>query len=253
MDGTFVKEIERLAKEAAGEGVLVETVEAEPHENLYSTVQLFNLPKDHAPDEPAVLKVHSLQGLVDYIAANRDELKGAECMIHVVSPTCVRIISKLQPRAKRFTYLEAEALDHVQGWTERWVPLEEAIIGLQSRFAEGGDRARVLRVLGNVTEKAEVNVLDDGISQQVTTRAGTTGMKEESPVPNPVMLRPYRTFSEVEQVESPYLLRMRSGAHEGRQSQVALFEADGGAWELEAVQVVASWLQGQVGDFAILH
>lgn len=246
MEGTAVLNIASLAHQAA-------EIQANAVGEEFSAVQLHRLPKEHAPDEPGVLKVHSLQGLVDYIAANRDELAGAECMVHVVTPTLVRIISKLQPRAKRFTYLEAEALDHVSGWAGKWMPLEEAIIGLQARFTDGGDRARVLRVLGNVTEKAEINVEDDGISQHVTTRAGTTGLKEESPVPNPVMLRPYRTFTEVAQVESPYLLRMRTGAQAGQQTQVAFFEADGGGWELEAVQNVAAWLKDQVGDFAILH
>lgn len=249
MDGTFVERLRELAQAAAGGEVLFENAEGE----AFTTIPTHRLPKEHAPDEPGVLKVHSLQGLVDYIAANRDELVGAECMVHVVSPTCVRIVSKLQPRATRFTYLEAEALDHVKGWTEQWMSLETAIIGLQARFTGAGDRARVLRVLGNVTEKAEINVEDDGVSQHVTTRAGTTGLKEESPVPNPVMLAPYRTFSEVQQVQSPYLLRMRTGMNSGQQSQVALFAADGGAWELEAVQNVAAWLKDQVGDFAILH
>ena len=45
-------------------------------------------------------------------------------------------------------------------------------------------------------------------------------------VPNPVTLRPFRTFIEVEQPESKFIFRMREGG------RCAIFEADGahGSW-----------------------
>jgi len=250
MDGTAVKEIERLAQEAAGEGVVVTAADAAGKVDLYSTIQLHRLPKEQQPDEPSPLGVHSLQGLVDYLAANRDELKGADCMIHVVSPTLVRVVSRLQPRAKRFAYLEAEALDLVSGFLDHFHQIEVMVIALQARFTRAGARDEVLKLLGNVTDDAEVRVEDDGVTQKVKTRAGIV-LKDESPVPNPVRLAPYRTFREVAQPVSPFILRLRRGGEEG--PKVALFESDGGAWELQAVENIATWLDGKVGDFAILH
>lgn len=48
-------------------------------------------------------------------------------------------------------------------------------------------------------------------------------------MPNPIPLRPYRTFSEVEQPQSPFVFRVKpDGQGEVR---MALFEADGKAWE----------------------
>ena len=257
-DGSFVTAIQELAQRAAGDDVIIEVETEEITLESLSTIPLHRIPKELPPDEPAALVVHSLQGLVDYIEANRDELNGAHCAVHVVSPTMVRIVSKLQERAKRFVYLQAESLDLVEGWLGDpdglrgpWRSLEETIIALQARFTADGDRARILQVLGNVTENAELQVEDDGISQRVTTRATVTQMKDESPVPNPVQLAPFRTFREVEQPVSPFVLRLRRGGQQG--PQVALFEADGGAWELQAVEHIAAWLEGKVGDFAILH
>jgi len=243
MDGTFVKELERITQSAAGRDVVVDTDDGRE----LSTVQLHPIPKDLPPDEPAPLRVHSLTGLVDYIEANRDELEADECMVHVVTPTLVRIVSKLQPRAKRFSYLEAEALDLVQGWLGRAHSLEDATITFQSWFEDRGDRASVLAMVGNVRSQAEVTVEDDGITQHVQTRGGVH-LSDEVKVPNPVVLAPYRTFREIEQVESPFVLRIKKGG-----PSVELHEADGGEWELKAVERIAEWLDGKVGDFAILH
>ena len=241
VDGTAVKEITELAERAAGEGVLLTLEDGRE----VSTRQLHPLPKDHAPDEPAALVVHSLQGLVDYLDANRDQLKAEECMVHVAGPQRVRVVSRLQERAKRFAYLEAEAEDLVDGVLEQWHDLERMNISLQSLFTDAGDRGRVLDTLGNVTADAEVKTTDDGFSQEVTSRKG---LKAFTPVPNPVELAPYRTFREVEQPLSPFILRMDKGS-----LRVALFEADGGAWELEAVTRIHAWLEGKVGGFPILR
>lgn len=48
---------------------------------------------------------------------------------------------------------------------------------------------------------------------------------------------PLRTFYEVEQPSSPFVLRFSENA------KVALFEGDGGAWKLEAVENIKKWLR----------
>lgn len=56
------------------------------------------------------------------------------------------------------------------------------------------------------------------------------------------MLRPYRTFREVEQPASRFVLRLQSGQGDGM-PKAALFEADGGAWRLTAIEAIARWLR----------
>ena len=53
-------------------------------------------------------------------------------------------------------------------------------------------------------------------------------------------LRPYRTFLEVEQPESEFLLRLDEDGN------VGLFEADGGMWELEAKRRVAAYFEAKL-------
>ena len=62
-------------------------------------------------------------------------------------------------------------------------------------------------------------------------------------VPNPVTLKPYRTFLEVDQPASDFIFRMKeySGS-----IGCALFEADGGAWKMEAMQNMEAYLQDEL-------
>ncbi|MGV8103295.1 hypothetical protein ACE15I_33430, partial [Bacillus thuringiensis] len=72
--------------------------------------------------------------------------------------------------------------------------------------------------------------------QAVTVKTGVAS-RGNAKVPNPVQLSPYRTFVEVEQPESKFVFRMREGARCG------LFEADGGAWKLEAMNNIKEYLK----------
>lgn len=55
-------------------------------------------------------------------------------------------------------------------------------------------------------------------------------------------LRPFRTFLEVEQPESEFLLRV--DPDEG----IGFFEADGGIWKLEAKKNIADYFLKNMGD-----
>lgn len=58
-------------------------------------------------------------------------------------------------------------------------------------------------------------------------------------MPNPVTLAAYRTFQEIVQPYTQYVFRMKD------QNGVtcALFEADGGAWEMEAMNRIKMYLE----------
>lgn len=69
---------------------------------------------------------------------------------------------------------------------------------------------------------------------------GFNAGKEDVIVPNPVTLRPYRTFLEVEQPESKFIFRIREGSD--GQPMFKLVEADGGLWKYEAVDAIKKYL-----------
>ena len=121
---------------------------------------------------------------------------------------------------------------------------EEFIVGIQSCMTEvvanPTDKGIVLKYASAVKDVVEAGIDDDGVNQSVAIKRGIVS-KEVSVLPNPVTLRPYRTFCEVEQPASEFIFRV----HEG--PKFALFEADGGAWRNEAMQTIKSWIEEQTG------
>jgi hypothetical protein len=125
------------------------------------------------------------------------------------------------------------------------MPLEAMIIGLQSQFEPSDDTAEILAVLGNLREEKVASWSDDGVSQSVTTRKGIA-MGERTPVPRIVTLTPYRTFAEIEQPASQFILRLQQSQRDGEPPRAGLFEADGGRWKLKAIERIQSYLHQQL-------
>lgn len=82
---------------------------------------------------------------------------------------------------------------------------------------------------------------DDGMTQTVQVQTGVVTVGDVS-LKNPIPLTPLRTFYEVEQVTSPFILRFDENA------KAALYEGDGGAWRLYAVDSVVGWLRYHLAD-----
>lgn len=198
--------------------------------------------------EPTVdrLGVTTLNALIGYLQADCDlmiENREVDRMTaHVVSPTCVKLYAPATGDFKvRPEIMEAKPLLREIPFG-RYISGEEMVVLLQSCFVRNeGDWAKVLALAGNVSAGATRDYTDDGMSQAVTARVGVAS-KADVVVPNPVMLAPYRTFPEIKQPVSSFVFRARSNGADSAPS-FALFEADGGAWRIEAMQSIAEWLQ----------
>lgn len=118
---------------------------------------------------------------------------------------------------------------------------EQAVVELQSLYAVTPDRDYLLSLLSHIDVNQGVSSVDNGISQEVSVRTGAV-LKEQQTVQPIVHLQPYRTFLEVEQPASNFLLRLSKSGYP------ALHEADGGAWKLEAKRNIAAYLGEQLAD-----
>ena len=138
--------------------------------------------------------------------------------------------------------------EHMQAFPfGQFMPQEEFIIRLHSLFErkEGDDFDYVAQAVSRITQQNSAETLDDGISQQVTVRRGASGaLKEKETVKPIVRLSPYRTFREIAQIESQFLLRIKTDNN--NTVQIALFEADGGAWRNEARLQIAAYLKEHI-------
>ena len=186
------------------------------------------------------LYLHTLTGLVDYIKSNTDTM--AEKMVVVVqSPTKVHLYSQLNSKRNREYLIEVDAMLPDFRFDE-YLDHEHFCVGVQSKFIDSDDRKNVLKFAGTVENGTVAQYSDDGISQKATIKTGIAS-KAAAIVPNPVTLKPYRTFLEVDQPASDFIFRMKeySGS-----IGCALFEADGGAWKIEAMQNIKMYLQKEL-------
>jgi hypothetical protein len=184
------------------------------------------------------IDVHTLTGLVDYY----DTITGDDILFHVKDYYSVSIVSTLFGINKqRETFITATAYD-LKHRLNSHMPVEEFIVYLQSMFVQDETTANIMKIVGNLTQGVEQNVADDGVTQRVTARAGVTRVQVVD-LPNPVTLRPFRTFSDIEQPESKFILRIKADGDRG--PQCALYEADGGAWKNKAISTIKQYLEGR--------
>lgn len=201
--------------------------------------------------EPDTLEVSTLTSLADYLNTNVDKLELPGLICHVEEPHRVSILSALTSDfAQRKCFIRAE-LHQLQLRLNAYLDGEEFNILLQSCFVEpddpmqATDRGLVMAYAANVREVQEGVTYDDGVTQAVTVKKGIASV-ENATLPNPVTLRPYRTFTEVEQPASRFIFRAKEGP------KFALIEADGGAWRSEAMKNIQAFMQNSVPGLNVI-
>lgn len=194
------------------------------------------------PEKPDRFRAFSLSGLVDFIREDVDRLFIApeiRCIVRVVNPQRVEVLSPMYgPYRERDLLAECDALVPEIPFG-KFLGVDEFQIMLQSRFEDSANRALVLQLSGSLRTEQENKIADDGVSQKVTIKRGVA-TADDVTVKNPVVLKPLRTFYEVAQPDSPFILRFNE------QANAALFEGDGGAWKLRAVENIRAWLAGKL-------
>lgn len=200
--------------------------------------------------QPDCITVTTLTGLVDYLKTNVDKLNISELLCHIESPTRVTLRSALKGSfAQRFAHIQAKA-DLPDMFFGQYLAGEEFNVWLQSAFVDGEDTAGnqkglVLRYSSNVKQTVESGAADDGVTQVVSAKVGIAAV-ENVVLPNPVSLRPYRTFTEVEQPSSSFIFRAKTGP------SFALMEADGGAWRSKAMKDIKAYLEFEVQNLHVI-
>ena len=183
----------------------------------------------------------TLRSLVDYIKSGTDAME-EKMIIHVVSPTQVKLYSDLDLDRVREYMVKVNA-ELPEFSFNRFIDHENFLINMQSKFIANNDRELLLKFAGTVESGTIANYGDDGVSQKATVKTGVAS-KADAVIPSPVSLKPYRTFTEVDQPESDFVFRMKEDKYDG--VQCALFEADGGAWKLHAMESIQEYLEEQL-------
>lgn len=194
---------------------------------------------------PEMLTLHSLDALVKLVkteSAYRLENDRTALYITVPSHLMVQCFGHpdYEQRAIRPIYYEAHATD-VPGWeANATLPFEEMQIALRTRFQETADMPYLQTLLSDITTGAKITFNDNGVATTIVTKKGIDLQSNQTIKPI-VTLRPYRTFQEVEQPESTFLIRV---AERG----ITFVEADGGMWKLKARETIKAFLEERLAD-----
>lgn len=198
------------------------------------------------PPKAETLTINTLTGIADF----NDATGLQSIMVHVVDHKTVHLIDAIYQEMwlARSTHLIAVHDSPVFTFGQ-YFDVENFIIALQSMFVQDDTTKLMLKIIGNVKDEGVSNFSDDGVTQKVTAKTGISVVGSVQ-VPNPVTLRPYRTFMEIEQPASTFVFRMKGG--QGEAPKCALFEADGRMWRLEAIKSIKAWLTEKIPGIKII-
>ena len=186
---------------------------------------------------PNILTLNSLDALVKMVKTEAPRYTEAPLYITIPDHLKVQCFTQPDPDKRYFRqfFYEVNATD-VPGWAEKiTLGFEEAQIALRTRFQETPDTLYAMKLVSDISLGAKVIYNDNGIATTITTQKGVALQTNEQIRPL-VKLRPYRTFQEVEQPESIFLIRVSDRG-------ISFIEADGGMWKLSARETVKKFLE----------
>ena len=222
----IVRDIEKIIKE----NITITEINGEKYSNQ-------DLRLIRHTDKASKIEFNDLSSIVAMIKneANRFKLP---LYINIESETCVSILTSMDEHKERENPYKAVYDNRVFRFGS-YYSYEDFVIALRSQFVQNEDTQNLLEVLKKITNSNSVETEDDGITQKVTMQQGAS-LATSAKVAPIRKLMPFRTFNEVAQPASEFLFRIRNGG------DYALYEADGGAWKIEAKNAIKTYFLEQL-------
>lgn len=192
----------------------------------------------------APLVLHTLTALVDFIKGSfaswhTPDLRYPPATIVVDDQRRVTLYAPVEEiDYDRPKLAVVEPLDAFKFNFNQFMPAENFIIGLQACFEPTMNRDAVIDAVAGIKSDDSTSLKDDGVCQMATQKRGMQ-LEKKVELPNPIELTPYRTFAEITQPQSKFVLRATDKRGE---PEIGLWEADGGAWKNTAAELIKKWL-----------
>ena len=214
----------------------------EGHNYLFSGDSYSEVKPDIEYPDSVILT--SLDAVVQMIKTELTRDRAFPAPLFVQVPTHERIEVFTEPsdklRYERVTAYVAKATD-IPGWeAEKSMTFDTAMIALRTRFQHTVDVDYALALLNDLTTGSKVTYNDNGVATSVVTKTGVA-LQSNQPIRPIIKLKPYRTFQEVDQPESEFLIRINERG-------ITFVEADGGMWKLAARNNIKAWLAEKLAE-----
>ena len=196
----------------------------------------------HVADKKPMPRCIELTGLdsVCKMVRNEAEHVGLQIFIQVKDYKSVSVFTELDEDEDRL-YLYNCVADTPAVTMNRFMAYENAVIELRSLYIPNNGTEYLLQLLSSISNESKVTSSDNGVTQQVEARSGIA-LNSMVKIEPRVTLQPFRTFVEVAQPESEFLLRIND------RGEIGFFPADGGVWKLEATRNVAAYFEDKLKD-----
>jgi hypothetical protein len=199
----------------------------------------------------APIACNTLTGIVDFINMQDTLLPEERILlipicIHIKSHCEVELIGDLDNKwlnKKLWVKAGCKVFDS----TNMESPLEEFLIWIQSCFVQDYETNYLLEILSKITASNGVEVTDKGVSLAIK-RKKDIHFKENDKMRSQFSLRPYRTFSEIEQPESLFVLRVHDSANG---ISISMSETTDPTWKLRAINSIKAFFQERITDSSI--
>ncbi len=186
---------------------------------------------------PDSLTVTTLKGFVDLLGAQIENFDPKFAIIHINDHETVELKATTSDKwGRRQVFAVAELPDVRTFGFDRYYDKEGFTIALHVHFVPTPEIVYPLRIASMIETVTKSE--DNGIAQTVALRTGSAQLEMSDLKPR-VILAPFRTFRDVEQPQSEFLFRVKQ---EGQSPTLALFEADGGKWKIEAIENIRRFL-----------
>lgn len=195
---------------------------------------------------PSSLVFPRLQGFVDFL--NNKDIND-DIFVVVESPTSVVAYAKWNESNNLDFRIQVAQATYDHQPISRVSDMRQdqfMVYGLTS-FVDTPERKRLLQTVAALESGESRLSEDDGVSQVVTMKGGVK-IKSVEAVKNPFTLRQYRTWSEVAQPESQYILRIGNGSYG---PILSLHDSQGDYWMLAAVQNIVSYLTKELKEIPV--
>lgn len=208
---------------------------------LFSDRRMFPIEPHNTPLQ-AMINVKTLSGVTDFLLSDEGkECRENGCTVHVKNYDDVVVFSGVSEYHRCRHFYVGAVFQADMFPFGRYLSQEDFIIQASSKFVLTSALSDVLKIVSSVRTCDKATCSDDGISQTVTV---TNQMKrlEETKAKPFHELEPFRTFREVKQPRSRFLLRSKQDGD--RMPMFALYEADNSQWKLDAMRYIQSFIEG---------
>lgn len=191
--------------------------------------------KDRRPDS---LFCKTLNSIREYLENNKDNVNPANCIV-VCSVNEVVIFSEVKgAKNNRHTIMKVIPVGFGELTTDRMIPQESMIIELLTRCVRTETIDVLVTRISSMTYLERGQSDDDGISTDLMMSVSV--LCNNGKPDKIVTLQPYRTFPEVVQPSSQFLVRVDT---DNKKPVVGLYAADGGMWKVQAIKNITGYLK----------